>query len=356
MKYLKSTEKFVENKMVFCGIDIHKDHWNLCYFCDGEVVEKLRIDGAFKLLLRHTERLYSTARSVQFVYEAGFSGFYLYRQLNTSGYQCTVTPPNRVPSTRDKVKTDKRDAQKLAQYLASGLLKKVFVPPINSEADRQLLRVRNSTQQKLTRVKNQIKSFLHLYGITQPPEGTNKWTKGYLVWLKNLEFKQINLRFVLDQYLDEYHFHREKIAGITRRIRQLSKSDAYQAHFKRLVSCKGIGLITAMTFLTELVDMFRFPSALQFCSYLGLTPSQHSSGPHVRLGHITREGNSHLRRVLVESAWTVIRYDPILADKYKRIRSRGTNGKKAIVAVARSLAVRLRRCLLDEQPYVIGVC
>ena len=308
------------------------------------------------MLIGHTENLYYTARSVQFVYEAGFSGFYVYRQLIDAGYRCTITPPNRIPSTFDKVKTDKRDAQKLAQYLASGLLKKVFVPPSSSEADRQLLRLRHRYQKKLTRVKNQIKSHLHLYGIPRPPDGINKWTKRYLSWLESLEFEQHNLRFVLGHYLTEYRFFREQIAEITRHIRQLTKSESYQTHFTRLVACRGVGLITAMTFLLELHDMSRFPSAFQFCSYLGLTPSQYSSGEHVRLGHITREGNAHLRRALIESAWTVIRYDPFLQEKYERIRARGTNGKKAIVAVARSLAVRLRRCLLDELPYVIGVC
>jgi transposase len=111
-----------------------------------------------------------------------------------------------------------------------------------------------------------------------------------------------------------------------------------------------------MTYLLELHDVTRFSSSKKLSSYLGLTPSQHSSGEHVRLGHITREGNSHVRRALVESAWTVIRHDPVLRDKYNRIRAKGSNGKKAIVAVARSLAIRLRRCLLDEIPYVTGVC
>lgn len=356
MKYLKCIEKFVTNKMVFCGIDIHKRDYNLCYICDGEVVEKLRINADYKSLLSHTERYYSTARAIHFVYEAGFSGYHLHRKLQASGYQCMITPPNRVPSSHDKVKTDKRDAQRLAQFMASGLLKKVFVPPLSAEADRQLLRLRNSYQNKLTRVKNQIKSHLHLYGLIWPPENTRKWTKRYIRWLEELDFEEPNLRFIMDQHLLEYHFIRNQIAELTKRIRELSRIDAYQAHFKRLVACKGIGLITAMTFLFELHDILRFPSAEKFCSYLGLTPSQHSSGEHVRLGHITREGNPHLRRVLVESAWTVIRHDPFLREKYDRIRARGTNGKKAIVAVARSLAVRLRRCLLDEVNYEIGIC
>lgn len=356
MKYLKGIEKFVENKEVFCGIDIHKHHWNLCYFCAGEVVEKIRIDGTSMKLLSHTENMYSTAHTLHFVYEAGFSGFYLYRKLVDAGYRCTITPPNRIPSSRDKVKTDKRDAEKLARYLAGGLLKTVFVPSPSTEADRQLLRLRHSYQKKLTRVKNQIKSHLHLYGITRSPEGVNKWTKRYLAWFDSIEFAQANLRCVLDNYLIEYRFLREQIATTTKRIRALAKSEQYKKHFNLIVPCKGVGLITAMTFLLEAPEMSRFASSDHFASYLGLTPSQFSSGEHIRLGHITREGNAHLRRALIESSWTVIRYDPFLYEKYARIRSKGTNGKKAIVAVARSLAIRLRRCLLDENPYVIGVC
>ena len=356
MRTLENTKKFVKNKMVFCGIDVHKHHWNLCYFCDGMVVEKLCIESNFVKLLKHTKKIYSTARNIKFVYEAGFSGFHLHRQLTAHNYDCTVTPPNRVPQSGDKVKTDKRDSAKLAKYLASGLLKKVYVPSLSAESDRQILRLRKDNQKKLTRVKNQIKSYLNLYGIRWPRENGNKWTKKYITWLNNLEFEVSSQSDIIAEYLSEYHFLRDKIATRTRRLREMSKQDTYNKRYKRLVSCKGVGLLTAMTFLLELYDLTRFPSAEKFCSYLGLTPSQYSSGDHVRLGHITREGNTHVRCVLVESAWTVIRYDPFLKEKYDRIRAKGTNGKKAIVAVARSLAVRLRRCLLDETDYVIGVC
>lgn len=356
MQYLKSIDNFVTNKTVFCGIDIHKEKWNLCYFCDRVVVEKMTIKGDINNLTSHSQRIYNSAKSIHFVYEAGFSGFYVYRHLKRMGYECTITPPNRIPSMLDKVKTDKRDAQKLVQFLASGLLKKVYVPPLTSETDRRLLRMRDGYQKKLTRVKNQIKSYLNLHGIKWSKENGNKWTKAYVSWLTELEFENQHLRLMLDLYLKEFHFFCEQIAEITKQIRALSRSEAYHKHYSYLVACKGIGLITAMTFLLELHEILRFESAEKFCSYLGLTPSQYSSGEHVRLGHITREGNSHVRRVLVESAWTVIRHDPFLREKYDRIRAKGTNGKKAIVAVARSLAVRLRRCLLDETPYVIGVC
>jgi len=356
MKYLKDTKRFVQKKAVFCGIDIHEKHWNLCYFCNGEIVEKLHIPGEYQRLISHTRNFYDTAGSLTFVYEAGFSGFWLYRCLTDSGYGCVITPPNRIPGNSDKVKTDKKDAVKLARYLAGGLLKKVYVPPPSTEADRQLLRLRAGHKKKLTRVKNQINSLLRLHGIRWSSERGSRWTKRFVSWLEEIEFSEPNIRFVLDQYLLEYRFLRDRIAVITKHIRDLSRSKTYGRQFKLLTACKGIGLITAMTFLLELGDVERFPDSISFSSYLGLTPSQHSSGQHVRLGHITREGNAFIRAVLVESAWTVIRHDPFLREKYDRIKARGTNGKKAIVAVARSLAIRLRSCLLRDEPYVVGIC
>ena len=356
MRYLKDIKKFVQDKMVFCGIDVHHEHWNLCYFCNGEVVEKLYIVGDFEQLRGHTEKQYSSASSVQFAYEAGFSGFWLHRSLSDSGYECVITPPNRIPSNPDKVKTDKKDSEKLARYLAGGLLKKVYVPPPTMEADRQLLRLRAGQKKKLSRVKNQINSLLHLQGLSWSSDNGCRWTKRFISWLEVLEFSQHNFRFILDQYIEEYRFLSAQIEEITKYIRDLARSSAYERHIRYLTACKGIGLITAMTFLLELGDIARFPDSVSFSSYLGLTPSQHSSGQHVRLGHITREGNAHIRGVLIESAWTVIRHDPFLREKYNRIKARGTNGKKAIVAVAHSLAIRLRRCILNEEPYVVGIC
>lgn len=356
MIYTKDIEIFVKNKAVFCGIDVHKYHWNLCFISDGMIVEKTKMTSDFQKLLRHLDRFYTGSRALHFVYEAGFSGFHLCRKLRASGYHCIVTPPNRIPSYNDKVKTDTRDAVKLAQYLSSGLLKEVFIPPITAESDRQVLRLRHDYQKKLTRVKNQIKSHLFLYGITKPDVLCSYWSKRYIAWLTTLEFKEPGLRLVLDNYLEEYHFYCSKIIALRSHLRQLSRTEAYRRRFKILVSCPGIGLITAMTFLLELYDIVRFISAGKLSSYTGLTPAQFSSGPHIRLGHITREGNAHIRRVLVECAWTVIRHEPFLRAKYNRIRAKGANGKKAIVAVARSLGVRLRRCLIDEVPYEVGVC
>ena len=174
--------------------------------------------------------------------------------------------------------------------------------------------------------------------------------------LEGLKFDQQSDNFYLSKLLRDYHHQRNEVVEVTLYLRQLCKSPDYKKNFQTLTSAPGVGLITAMTLLLEIYDFSRFSNGEQFASYLGLTPSQYSSGEHTRLGHITRQGKAALRRVLIESAWTAIRHDPHLRDKYERIRRKGENGKKAIVAVARSFAIRLRSALLSDTDYVIGVC
>jgi len=356
MRYFKGIKKFVQDKAVFCGIDVHISHWNLCFICDDEIVEKIRIDANYVKLKALLLMSYSTARVIKIVYESGFSGFWLYRSLVKDGYHCTVTPPSKIPVDGDRVKTDRRDAMKLAKYHSAGLLKSLAVPPENIESDRRVCRKRRQLTKDRTRAKNRIKSFLALFGISKPESIRSAWSGAYLSWLDDLEFESESDRFTLGQLLKMYRHIRAQLAEVTRFIRQLSRSVKYDKNYRLLTSLRGVGLITAMTFLLEIFDFKRFANERKFASYLGLTPAQHSSGDKVRLGHITRQGNAHLRNLLVESAWTVIRYEPALRDKYERIKAPGTNGKKAIVAVARTLAIRLRRCLLEKQEYVIGLC
>ncbi len=355
MRYFKNIPAFVTGKMVFCGIDMHQQHWDLCFLCDGEVVEELRIKSDLTILLYALQN-YSSARQVRVVYEAGFSGFWVYRKLRERCYDCMVTAPSLIPQNHSHVKTNKRDARALASYFASGILKAVYVPPVEVEADRRVVRRRRQLSKQLTRAKNHITSFLHLHGLKTPSEIRSKWSKRYVAWLNGLTWEQLSDAFTFKNLLTCYQRHRGDLAAVTQQLRQMSGWSRYADHFKRLRTAHGVGLITGMTFLLEIFDFGRFRRAEEFASYLGLTPAQYSSGENVRLGHITRQGNATLRGVLVESAWTVIRHDPQLRAKYDRLRQRGTNGKKAIVAVAHSLAIRLRRCLLDETDYVIGVC
>jgi len=356
MKYFKNMKIFIKGKVVFCGIDLHFNHWSLCFFCDGEVIEKMNIQPKYAVLKHLLSIRYRESRVIRLVYEAGFSGFWLYRNLNDDGYPCIVTPPNRIPKQNNKVKTDKRDAEKLARYLSAGILKEVAVPPKDVEADRRILRRRKQLVKSQTRIKNQIQSFLHLHGFRKPDNIKTCWSKAFIQWLLDLRFDHESDSFILKRMVESYHRVRDELAELLRYLRRLSRSEKYYGNYKRIVILKGVGLITAMTYLLELFNLSRFKNTARFSSYLGLTPSQHSSGEHIRLGHISREGNAHLRNVLVESAWTVIKHDPHLREKYNRIRAKGTNGNKAIVAVSRSLAIRLRHCLLNEVEYTIGIC
>lgn len=351
--YRKNTE-FVQDKQVYCGIDVHDKQWTLAFFCDGEIVETVQTQPYYKALLNRLGH-YQSARKISFVYEAGFSGYVLYRQLSKDGYSCVVTPPSRIAKTDQKVKTDKRDASKLAMLLSARLLKEVTVPPIDVEADRSIVRRLKQQVKNQTRAKNHINSFLKLLDIRQPESITNRWTKKHLAWLATITFDQPAHEFTFKQLLNSYYNIRNELKETLLFLRTMSRDPRYAENYKIVTSVKGVGLITGMTFLLELFEISRFSSVNKLSSFIGMTPSQYSTGDHVRLGHITREGNDHLRRVLVESSWTVIRYDPILREKYLRLRARGVNGKKAIVAVARTLAVRLRRCLLDKTPYVVGV-
>lgn len=355
MKNFEKVQKFIKDKKVFVGIDVHRKDWSVCFVCDGEVVEKLRIKGnysAMKSLLTH----YSTARELSLVYEAGFSGYWLYRNLTDDGYSCFITPPSLTPTTSGKVKTDKRDAEKLAFYHMAGILKYVYVPPKKVESDRRIIRCRKQIVKKRTRAKQQIRSFLNLKGITKPEEIKTNWSLQHINWLESLTFEYESDNFHFSKLLRDFYHHSSDLAEANKYLLELSKSKDYERKYKYFTRANGVGLITAMTLILEVYDFERFSSGEKFVSYLGLTPSQYSTGEHVRLGHITRQGNADVRRVLIESAWTIIRHDPHLREKYDRIRSRGANGKKAIVAIARSLAIRLRRGLLDETGYVNGTC
>lgn len=356
MRYLKDISRFVKNKVVFVGMDVHKKDWSLCFFCDGEVVEQLRMLSRYELLRQRLVNTYSSAREIRLVYEAGFSGFWLYRCLLGDGYDCIVTPPALIPQSTSKVKTDRRDARQLARLLSADLLKSVYVPPAAIEADRRVVRYRAALVKKVTGIKNTISSLLHLHGLEKPATIKTRWSGAYINWLSSLILENDSDRWLLDQQLMTLRWHRDQLAAMTRRLRELSKRSDYREMYERVSSARGVGLITAMTFILEIYDFGRFKTVKAFNSYLGMTPAQYSSGEQTRLGHITRQGNAHLRRVLVESAWTVIRHDQHLRAKYERLKSRGSNGKKAIVAVARSLAVRLRRCLLDGVDYDVAMC
>jgi transposase len=226
MQYYKDIENFVKGKKVFCGIDVYLKSWNVCFYYDGETLERSRIDFGYFQLLKLLKR-YNACREKSIVYEAGFIGFSLYRKLISDGYRCIITPPVLIPRTGSKVKIDKRDAQKLASYLSAGILKSIYVPPPEVESDRGVVRRRAQLVKNQTRCKSQIKSFLYLRGITRPKQISKHWSNGYLSWLAELEFPSASDLFTFRQLIKTYRRIREDIVEVTGYLKTLSKEPCY---------------------------------------------------------------------------------------------------------------------------------
>ncbi len=349
---VKKAEISVAGKTVSIGMDVHKKSWNVTAFVEGDIVGAAVLPSHFAALERWLKR-FGEAKKLRVAYEAGPTGFELCDQLREEGIECLVVPPSLVPTeSGNRVKTDKRDSLKLARLLEGNQLKEVWVLSAEQRADRQLLRTRRQISNHRTDVMRQIKSLLLFHG-QQVPAGINtNWSKGYKEWLHEVELEYPCLTVSLRVLVDLFEHLSSVVAQLTKQVRQLSKTDRYVSRVELLKSIPGVGMLSAMEILVELQDMSRFDTADELAAYLGLTPSQYSSGQSVRMGGITHTGNSRVRRTLVECSWTLIGKDSGLARKYEQLKVR-RGGKRAIVAIARKLSARIRRMLLDGTFYCL---
>jgi transposase len=310
------------------------------------------IAGDWTSLRRLLERY--KGNQIHTVYEAGCFGFWLYDKLVGYGVGCIVTPPSLVPQEYgNRVKTDRRDSRKLAHLLARELLKHVWVPSQEERYHRQVVRRRRQLVRDRVRTQNRIKSELRFYGI-KLVEPKGKWTQIYFENLQRIKFKNRWMQESFNRLLEQYEFLVELIKKQTEILKELSQTPLYRERFNILNSIPGIGIIAAMEILLELQDVSRFRRAEQLAAYVGLTPSQYSSADKVRMGRITGIGKNSVRTALVESSWWLIRKDKAMRIKYETIKAR-SGGKRAIVAVARILLLRIRRMILDGQTYSFGL-
>lgn len=264
-----------------------------------------------------------------------------------------MTPPSLVPGAYgNKVKTDRRDSRKLAAYLSHELLKRVYVPSAEERGHRQVIRTRRQLIADRKRKQNQITSFLEQHGLPMPNR-PGKWTKQYVAQLHCIRFTDRYLAVCFHQLLDGYKNADQQVGEQTDLVKDLSKTDRYRDLVAILTTLPGIGILGAMEILLELQDVERFRTADQLAAYVGLTPSQFSSGEHVRMGRITRIGKAHLRGVLIEAAWVFIRKDADMRRTYERIRARA-GAKRAIVAVARRLLIRARSMIIHRTKYAVN--
>jgi transposase len=296
-------------------------------------------------------------------YEAGPLGYGLQRLLAQLGVRCIVVAPSLIPKRPgDRVKTDRRDAIRLAQLHRSGELTAVYVPREEDEALRDLIRCREDAKEDLLRARHRISKFLLRHDL-RPPTKTTKWKTKYMEWLNHLQFSNRSLQTTFQEYLHAVYEVEQRINRLKKEIHEQAMESPHKPLIEALQTLRGVKEITAVTLVTEIGDFQRFTKAKEFMGYTGLVPSESSSGPVRRQGKVTKSGNTHVRRVLVEAAWSY-RYKPALKGdilkrqknqlpsvqkiswkaqdrlhrKYVRLLSKGKPSNKAVVAIARELA------------------
>lgn len=296
-------------------------------------------------------------------YEAGPTGYWLYRLLLSMDIECVVVAPSLIPQRPgERVKTDRRDALRLAQLLRAGELTAVYVPTEEDEALRDLVRAREDAKEDQLRARHRLTKFLLRNNVT-PPEKIKNWSTTHRRWLNSLDFKNSALRMVLQEYLHHLHEIEQRLKRIEEELHNQAINSSKAPVIQGLQSLRGIAEITAIGLVAEFCSFSRFEGARSIMSYTGLVPSEYSSGERRRQGGITKAGNAHIRRLLVEAAWSY-RYKPALKGnllkrqeglspqiqaiawkaqnrlhgKYSKLRAKGKPAGKVVSAVARELA------------------
>ena len=353
----KQSDHILRNEKVFVGLDDSKKTWSLCVRSGGIIVHETSMPARYEVLHNYFNNKFPECQ-IQVMYEAGFRGFELHDQLVADGWECVVTPPHTVTEEKcQRKKNDRTDCRRLAKNLENGDYRKCFVPDKGLREDRQISRTYGQVQADITRVCSRIRRMLEFHGLDNGlPAG--RWSGTAYIRLRQqlaeIEMSD-SLRFSFEVIFRELELLRQLKKDLLLQLRKLAKSDRYMESVRLLMSAPGIGILTAMRLALEWGDVSRFGRKEEFASFLGLVPSDYSSGEQEHRGHITKQGNRSVRRWLVESSWIAIRHDPVLLEKFRRVLRHCGSKKKAIVAVARKLALRLRRALLSGEPYVIGV-
>ncbi len=341
---------------LYVGMDVHHKSWKIHIYSDEFELKSLSQEPGVERLSNYLHNHYPGANYL-LAYEAGFCGFWIQRSFAAKGINCKVVHAADVPTNNKEHlrKTDKVDSKKIAKGLKNGDLNFVHVPDIDLELDRQLLRSRENLIKDSTRIKNRVKAILKLHGIEVPEtykEGT--WSRAFVQWLQQIDFKSSSGKLAMQTQIDEFLFLQGKKKSIDAAIKALSQTGRYSTNIKLLQTVPSVGLLTAMTLLTEIGDINRFKRLDELCSYCGIVPNCHDSGETEHKGGLSRRGNSTLKRILIECAWVAVRKDPALLLYYKQ-QITHLQGQKAIIKVARKLLSRIRYVLINQKEYVTGI-
>lgn len=351
----------MKNTITFVGLDVHATSLALAVLPPGaEVPVEREIPNDPKLIRRTFTRLKVEGR-LRCCYEAGPCGFELYRQLTSLGIPCEVIAPALTPrKPGERIKTDRRDARKLVRLYRAGELTPIRVPTPEEEAVRDLVRAREDVRKDLTAARHRLSKFLLRHG-RRFSQG-KKWTQRFWQWLRTQTFAHPAERVTFEHYTLQVLHLGERLTALEREIATLAETEPYRPAVARLACLRGIATLSAMTLLAEIQDFRRFEHPRRLMAFVGLVPSEHSSGAKERRGGITKTGNSHARRILIEAAWAY-RHPPalgprarrFLADqppevlmlvrkaqrrlhkRYARLVGRGKRPQVAVTAVAREL-------------------
>lgn len=316
----------------YIGLDVHKDTIAIAVAPGGpglEVQDRGEIAHDTVLLLKRLKAL-GRPEKLFVAYEAGPTGYGLYRKLSEAGISCMVVAPSKTPRRPgERVKTDKKDARQLARYLRSGDLVAVAPPDQELEALRDAIRAREDAVRALRTARQQLSGFLLRHD--RPWKGKSSWTTTHLDWIRSQRFDSEVERQVLEDYFQEVHRLDTRVKSWDEDVNRFAESSTRGvALYRALQALKGVSTIVAATILAEIGDLRRFARAAHLMGYLGLSPSEHSSGPKVSRGSITKAGNIHVRWKLVQAAWQY-RHRPAMTRALKE-RQEGLPSKVCDIA------------------------
>jgi transposase len=353
-----------QSSTLYVGLDVHKDSSAVAYVVQdyGAEVVSLGTIGTRQCdsdqLIR---KMQSKSKHLIFVYEAGPCGYWLYRYLTQKGHVCWVVTPSLIPKKPgDRVKTNRRDAIKLARLMRSGDLTPVYVPEVDDEAMRDLCRAREDTIRDLKAAKFRLKAFLLRHDIRYIGRAT--CSPAHLRWLSEVVCPTPAQQIVFQEYVRAITEHTERLQRLEQELQAQVKTWRLAPVVEALQALRGVQFTVAVTTVAELGDLTRFENPRQLMSYLGLTPSEYSTGERRRQGGLTKAGNTHARRALIEGAWAYrypakvsrhlqLRLEKVskpiqdlswkaqvrLCKRYRQLSARGKNANLVVVAIARAL-------------------
>ena len=289
---------------VYIGMDVHLNSFSLCSYSpeDDRTFFRMKTGPSAEEVGKYVGSVISLKgedTEILCGYEAGCMGYPLQKELEKAGIDCVILAPSTMPRYRKEIKTDKRDAEKIAKCLAHHTCSYVAVPDDRDLEVRDFLRMREDHKAAFVKVKQQILSFLMRNGYRYGDGDT--WTKKHLKWLRNLEMPPFRKQ-ILEEYLITYDYYDIRIRDMEKELEKIAEEERYREKVKRLVCIKGIRTLSALSLIVETGDFRRFPDASSYSAYIGLVPGENSSGEKQKRTGITKSGNRYLRTILTEAA------------------------------------------------------